>query len=287
MKIVLCFVFLGFALVLSHQDVQKRGGLLSTCKGAGTGANNNALRNLMEDGKPIPNKLSVSHKCKADMAKTKTVIRNRVDNAITGVRFDFPTTCYVTEQSNMVVFVYAGKDETLPVPPGSQQCADVPAFQAVFLNQDPNTNTYMTLQPDRAPWFFTLGLSGCDIFVATSQNPGQRNNPIVIHSNLDNYGNKLENLRTKGAKVDQLLQSHPNYRLIARVYNAPPRAERMQADQYLQQYKANHPGIRVVSYDTHPPATPQIFQFIGHYDRSWTFILKGEVDGRIQAKITP
>ena len=278
MKIILCFVFLGFALVLSHQDVQKRSTKRSVLPCVG--GNNQALLNLLGDGKPIANKLIPSTDCRTDMARTNIVIKN-VRNEITGIRLDFQTTCYVVGLSNMVVHLYA-KEETGRVAPGSKQCANIPTFQAVFLNQDPNTNTYMILKPDKAPWFFTLGLGGCDIFVATSHNPDQRNKPIVIHSNLNDCGIKLQNLQKKGETVDELLQSHPNYRLIARVYNKPPPTDE-QTSRYLQQYEANHRGIKLVSYDT---STRQAFQFIGHYDQSWTFILKGEVDGIILTQIT-
>ena len=45
----------------------------------------------------------------------------------------------------------------------------------------------MILDPERAPWFFTDRdrLGGCDIFVATSQNQG--NKPLVIHANRNSF----------------------------------------------------------------------------------------------------
>ena len=163
------------------------------------------------------------------------------------------------------------------VPSGSEQCANLPAFQAVFLPYDVNTNTYMILYPALAPWFFTSELSGCDIFVATAENQGNR--PMVIHSNLNNCGKDVMNLRSKGESVDQLLKSHPGYQLIARVYHEPLGDEKMEGNQYLAEYKINHQGIYLISYNMVPPATPQHYQFFGHYDTKWNFILKGENNG--------
>lgn len=284
MKFVAFCVFLAFALVLSNQDVQKRGGLLSTCKGSGTGENNKALGNLLQPkGKPIFQKLTVSNKCRVDMAMKPSL--QEFKDAGTGkktefIRYDFnsETTCLAVGEPNLIVSVKAREETGVPL--GTGQC-----LQAVFLNQDLNTNTYMILNPDIAPWFFTSQLSGCDIFVATTAE--NRNKPIVIHSNLNNCGNKAQNLEAKGKDVNELLKSNPGYRLRARVYSAPSRIDSA-ADQYLKRYIAAHEGIQLVEYDIQnvPVAKVQPFQFIGHYNQYWTFIVKGEKDGTATAQIT-
>ena len=165
------------------------------------------------------------------------------------------------------------------VPPGSKQCCALSqAFQAVFLPFEVDKNTYMILDPSVVRWFFTSTLSGCDIFVAVDQQLGNR--PIVIHSNRNNCGNKLQNLQEKGTSVDLRLKSHPDYTLIARVYVEPLPEDKVGAYEYLKQYETQHAGIKLISYNTNPPAIAQAFYFIGHYvPEQWKFIVKGKIDG--------
>ena len=285
MKNVLFFVFLlTFELVLSHQDVQKRVSSLFGPKPQVTlQSTAKALENLEEVGVRTFETWTterdralveppVSDECENDMKA------NKIGDAKTGIHYDFQATCYLIGNSNLVLFM---KSKTEPnVPTGSKKCAKVPAFQAVFLPQDYNANTYMILNPAMAPWFFTAPLSGCDIFVATNPNQGDR--PIVIHSNLNEYQNYLVvNLKLKGATVDEMLElRHPGYQVIARVHYKPLPGEEEDVNPYLEQYKIQHQGIHLISYTHEPPATSQVFHFFGHYDGQWKFILKGEKDGK-------
>ena len=70
---------------------------------------------------------------------------------------------YVEGDLQLVVKVKINPDT---VAPGSKECATLPEFQAAFLQQEPNKNTYMVLHPRRAHWFFTRSLGGCEMFVA-------------------------------------------------------------------------------------------------------------------------
>ena len=208
-----------------------------------------------------------------------------------GIRYDPSRTCYVMGKSDDVVSAKWAATE-MP-PPGFQSCRTLTAFHAEYVHQRDNEDTYMILDPNLAPWFFTARLSGCDVFVATSTTPAKLNKPIVIHSNLNSCGNKLQNLKQKGDKVNKMLRNnadYQSYKLAARVYSRPGEAERRMAELYLNQYRAYHPGIVLKFYDTWPPASPQYFQFLGHYalvrpgttQRKWKFILKGEIDGSTQ-----
>ena len=202
----------------------------------------------------------------------------------TGILYEPREFCYVEGDSNLVVTVKSRAERPLP---GGERCVDLPVFQAAFLVQDEDANTYMVLNPVNSHWFFTRPLGGCDMFVAT--NPRYRHRPIVIHSNLNSCGTKLVNLQTKGNSVDTMLRNHPEYTLIARAYGAPPPgAGRRDVDDYFRRYKASHPGIKVIFYDNHPPAKLQYFQFIGQYreGKSWKFTLKGEIDGKIFGEIS-
>ena len=274
MKAVVLSVFLAaFALVQCYQEVHTSSIKRSLFSCFGLGAKDTALRNIMKNGKPVTKaQLQISPDCKEDMDKT------RVRVARTGVHYNFQrTACDVTvRQSDKVVSVKSKSE--------SPACGDLPTFQAVFLNQDPNDQTFMVLDPAVAHWFFTKELGGCDIFVAMS--PGNRDRPIVIHSNLDSCGNnKPENLRRKGEAVDQMLRAHPGYTVIARVYaESPPGTDMNQAEQELQRYRAAHNGVEFFVYNNLAPAL-QNFQFIGHYDQMWNFILKGEINGQV-TKIT-
>ena len=259
MKVVVFFVFLALALFQCHQDVQTQGIRRTVLPCQGSGADNRALLNLLGEGKPIPQKLQVSGPCELDMA-------NKISgDARTGMRFDFQKTCYVVGMSDLVVFVKSKTGEKLL--PGSEQCANIPALQAVYLPQNENKITYMILKPGVAPWFFTTKLGGCDVFLATAEN--KRNNPMAIHSNLNICGNKLNNLRLKGEAVDQML--------------------RVAHDQYLRQYQTNHHGMKTHTMQYPPPpapATPQFFQCIGRFDQHWKFIVKGETDGITMTQIS-
>ena len=54
----------------------------------------------------------------------------------------------------------------------------------------------------------------------------------------------------------------------------------MGAFEYLKQYETKPAGIKLVSYNTNPPAIAQAFYFIGHYvPEQWKFIVKGKTDG--------
>jgi len=173
MKKVLCFFFLAFLLVVSHQDrVQKRGGNKSR-QGGPCSVTNKTLLNLQEKGKAIYGKLTATTACQTEMSKQN-------GDKKTKIREDYQKTCYTIGQSNMKVFVRAKTDELSDIP-GSDECASLPEFQAVYLNQDENTNTYMILNTAVAPWFFTAQLGGCDVFVATDSTRLDR--PIVMHSN--------------------------------------------------------------------------------------------------------
>lgn len=271
MKSVVFFVFLTLTLVLCHQDVHKSGAKrsLKSCEKT----NNKALDNLTGNKKPIQGKLSVTSGCAAVMYQYKS------GNKTTGILYDPREFCYVEGDSNKAVTVKSKAERPAP---GGEQCATLPAFQAAFLVQDDDANTYMFLNPLTSHWFFTRPLGGCDMFVARNQR--NREVPIVIHSNLNSCGTKLINLQAKGNSVDTMLRTHPEYTLIARVYGAPPPGPgRQEVDAYIQRYKASHPGINVMFYDNHPPAKLQTFQFIGQYNaaKSWIFTLKGEIDGKI------
>ena len=276
MKNIFCFVFLfTFALVLGCQDVQKKMIASPICPKQVTQNTARALESLKEVGSPTfktwkivrerTEDPPVSQGCENDM--------NKIGNTKTGILYNFQTTCYLIGNANLVLFM---KSKTENVPPGVEQYAKTPTFQAVYLPFAYNANTYMTLNATAAPWFFTAPLTGCDIFVAT--NPDQPNRPIVIHSNLNEYKeHNLVNLQVKGIYADELLtDSPPGYQLIARVYHKPSPEEEMDVNNYLEKYKTKHQKIMLLSY---PSAKPQFFLFFGHYDGNWTFFLKGELDG--------
>lgn len=283
MKNIFCFVFLlTFALVLGRQDVQKK--MIASCitntdralesleeVGLGTFETWTTERDRGLVGPPV------SKGCENDMNANKIV---KAEMGIRYIRYKFQTTCYLIGNANLVLFM---KSKTEKVPPGGKQCAENAAFQAVFLPLEYNANTYMSLNPATAPWFFTAPLTGCDIFVAT--NPDQPNQPIVIHSNLQKYQeHNLVNLQFKGMYAEELLDdsAHAGYQLIARVYHKPSPGEEVDVKNYLEKYEKKHKQIKLLSYTLEPPATPQVFHFFGHYDMQkmqWNFLLKGEKDG--------
>ena len=160
------------------------------------------------------------------------------------------TTKYVTISRSPATLVVKVKINPDTAAPGSKECATLPEFQAAFLQQEPNKNTYMVLHPARAHWFFTRSLGGCEMFVAEGSN---REEVLVIHSNLDKCENKLANLQEKGASVDEMMGRHPGYHLIARVYSEPPAAEKPAADAYMRGYERAHPGILTIAYNNQPP----------------------------------
>lgn len=162
------------------------------------------------------------------------------------------------------------KSKTEDVPPGGEQCAKNPAFQAVYLPFD-------YIMPNEAPWFFTAPLSGCDIFVAT--NPDQPNRPIVIHSNLQKYKkHNLVNLQFKGMHADEMLaDSHLGCQLIARVYHKPSPGEEMDVNNYLEKYKKKTPKDHALKLSS--GNTSVLSFFWSSQKMQWNFLLKGEIDG--------
>ena len=273
MKTAVFLVFLAFSHALCYQDAQNSGhkrSLLPCQK-----QNNKALSNLVGNGKSIQGKLSVFPSCSSSMTNKRIVDRPNE------VHYDFEKPCYVEGDSQSVVNVKAESDQPAR---GGEQCAVLPVFQAAFLVQDVDTNSYMILNPVRVRWFFTRPLGGCEMFVAKGS---IREDVLVIHSNLDRCRNKVGNLQEKGASVDQMMGRHPGYNLIARVYSEPPAAEKPAADAYMRGYERAHPGILTIAYNNQPPTTLQYFQFIGHYNDAeyWIFTVKGEIDGKVFGRI--
>lgn len=144
----------------------------------------------------------------------------------------------------------------------------------------------MILNPVRAPWFFIDALGGCDIFVATAENQG--NKPLVNHANRNQIEDQRENLQDKGDSVNNMLANfgNGNYRIIARAYFLPtdPREVVGRVIAYICQYEQNHPGIRLLPYNN--DIKKQYFYFFGQYmiaqqPARWRFYLKGMKDGSL------
>ena len=291
---VSCLVFLTFTLVLSHQDLSERGGVGSKggLQEVTIKSTNQALDNLMTADQPITGSIDtyqsriVSSYCNTvDMAP-----RCKLDTD-GGYFCNFEhTTCYATGAVATKEVKLYSKTYEPNVPTGSDQCANRPEFQAIFLPFEERVDLYTFLNPSVAPWFFTARLGGCDIFVATTTDRGDR--PLVIHSNRNNIINAVDNLRAKEQFVDRLLKKWGGtYRVIARVHWTSPDVKGA-IDKHLENYVASHPGVRLIPYNEKMlSGDKQHFQFIGHYrrkfltwppwQRRWRFINKGEKNGAI------
>lgn len=294
MKQVLYFVFLTLTLVQGHQVVHRRGSTHSNTKEVPKvteSSTDTALLNLMLKTVPIPFNDKhlfrlISHACKSDMSqqckqKTKTALH-----------CDFSQkTCYVTGTPlvfQVYVFSktkYADYEEKADLAPGSEEFANQQKYQAVFLPFVEHGDTYTILDPFRAPWFFTAELGGCDIFVATVENQG--NKPLVVHSNRNEEKvDIVKNLKLKEESVDALIQSlNPDYKVIARVhFTSTNKEEKKKIDQHLSEYAATprHKGIVFIPYDNGiEPLDGGGFHFFGNYNGGWTFVLKGISSGKI------
>jgi len=277
-----CLVFLTFTLVLSHQDVNKRGGKPSKGKLQVTPkSTNDALANLMTAGQPIidtDRSGIVSLACNIQDMKPHFTLKYG------GFFCDFgQTTCYATGTvAEGEVKVYS-KTHELSVPTGSDQCANLLEFQAIFLRYAENLDSYTFLNPNVAPWFFTSPLSGCDLFVATEKNHGDK--PLVIHSNRNQFTkDPVKNLSDKERFVKDLLKSlQRSYKVITRVYMSNMSSDKklkIAIFDYIDKYYKSNPGVKLISYN----GGNQGHQFIGHFNNAfntWRFINKGENDGNI------
>ena len=296
MKSTVCFLVLAFTLALSQNDVhaQKRGKVQSKLKPRHTPgevtvlSTEDALRDLIQAGQPI--RESMDYFFLSPFCRTLDMV-SKFQITDYGRRCDFNQTCYVvgfpSDNANVSLHVITkdtGNEET----PGSEQCANMPEFQAVILPFRDNENTYMILDPERAPWFFTDMLGGCDIFVATAQNQG--NKPLVIHANRNLCDDQEKNLKSKGDSVNNMLANiNGNYRVIARAYykSRNPQELVTRINTYINQYEQNIPGIKLLPYNN-CERTPQEqgFYFFGQYlstqqPAHWRFYLKGMKDGSL------
>lgn len=286
MKMVSFFVFLTFALVLSHQDVDKK--MLSAKEHVTIDSTYKALQFLMQEKKPVL--FAVSDGCRSEMSDGK--FEYTVD---VGLLYKFgKSTCYATgTESNKEnkVSLYSITGELLPVPDGSDQCSNNADLQAVFLRFQENDNTYTVLNQE-VPWFFTDELGGCDMFVAAAKNRGF--SPLVVHSNRNSIENQALNLQAKGDSVNKLIaMSYPGYKVIARVFSYnrldASEEEKKAVSNYVTAYSKNHPGIQLFPYDNfavHAYGKKKIqkYSFIGRFvslqqPQYWRFILKGNVVG--------
>ena len=167
---VSCLVFLTFTLVVSHQDVSKRSGVGSKEKLQVTPqSTNQALAKLMTAGNPIidTDELGIVSAYCVNM-DMKPRCKFDTDG---GYFCNFEhKTCYATGAvATNNVKVYSKTNELIVPPSGSDQCDNLPEFQAIFLPFVEKGDTYTFLNPSVAPWFFTAPLGGCDMFVATEQ----------------------------------------------------------------------------------------------------------------------
>lgn len=296
MRRVLYLVFLTFTLVQGHQVVHKRGGTPSKEKKVPKSISTDiALSNLMTETVPILGYEGltygftlISPACGYDMIQQCKQTTEKTHYC------DFSQkTCYVIgTPSTFVVYVCsktqsgAHKEEVDLIPPGSEENANLPKYQAVVLPFTINRDTYTILNPmmqaNEAPWFFTAKLTGCDMFVATLENQG--NKPLVVHSNRNEELDVVKNLQSKEKSVDLLIKNVDTaYKVIARVYwTSTDQAEKEAIDQHLSEYAATlgHEEITFIPYDERSESIG--FYFFGHHDgSSWTFVLKGASTGKI------
>ena len=293
MKNVLWYVIFTSALVLGRQEVQKRGGASSQQKKSRVTQDTTdaGIHKLMTETSPIvyPEELyHLSPACKEEMRK-----QCDFKNVENGIHCDFSTTCYVVGMpSNFAIHIFSkttngDMPEDTNLPPGSEEMANVGRFQTIFLRFQERLDTYTILNPTMAPLFFTADLEGCDMFVATETNKGDK--PIVFHTNRNNVKDPVQNRRTKGQSVDNILKSYPGYKVVARVYwTSLEPAEKVKIDEYLrQEYKPLHSEATLLPYNNQdglPVGKEQHFSFIGHYKGQtavWNFILKGRTSGTI------
>ena len=272
---VSCFVFLTFTLVLSYQDVSKRGGLGSKrgLQKVTRKSTNQALTNLMTAGKPIifSGPQIVSGYCSYDMEQ---LWESKHEGSFCNYKKK-GTTCYATGTLANEVMVYSKKEDEPPNGSNYNECANWPEFQAIFLRYIENGDSFTFLDPSVAPWFFTSTLGGCDMFVATETNHGDT--PLVIHSNRNTIDNAVGNLEAKEKFVDQLLTKLRTYRVIARVHwTSNDEKVKKEIDDHLQKYVGKHPGVRLIPYIKETSSSFQGYQFIGHCRDSRWFKLWGQ-----------
>ena len=284
MKMVSFFVFLTFALVLSHQDVDKK--MLPAKQHVTIDSTYKALQLLMQEETPVL--FAVSDGCRSVMSVDKSKYTPGL-----GLLYEFGTsTCYaIGTESNKEVSLYSIIGELYPAPDGSEQCSNNADLQAVFLRFQDNDNTYTVLNQE-IPWFFTDELGGCDMFVAAAENRGF--SPLVVHSNRNNIKNQALNLQEKGDSVNELIaMSYPGYKVIARVFSYNPldasKEEKKAVSKYVTAYGKNHPGIQLFPYDNfavYGKKKIQKYSFIGRFvslqqPQYWRFILKGNMVGDV------
>lgn len=298
MKKVWWFVIFTSALVLGSQEAQKRGDTVSLQnKGPVTQASTDfAILKLMTATSPIVYPKQSPFDLFSDACKTDMKEQCDFSNPANGISCNFIKTCYVVGMpSDYAIHIFSkttsgDMPENPNLPPGSKQMANMGRFHAIFLPFEPDYDTYTTLNPKVAPLFFTDDLGGCDMFVATATNKGDK--PIVFHTNRNSILDPEQNLRTKGQSVDNILaRSYSGYKVVARVYWTSLKPdEKENIDKYLRkEYTPGHLGITLLPYNNQDGLPvghvekEQPFSFIGHYkdQKVWKFILKGRTSGII------
>lgn len=295
MKKVLWLVIFTSALVLGRQEAQKRGDTVSRQNKSPVTqvSTDSAILKLMTATSPIVYPKQSPFDLLSDACRTDVNKQCDFSNPANGIRCDFIQTCFVVGMpTDYAIHIFSkttngDMPENPNLPPGSKQMANMGRFHTIFLPFVSGHDTYTTLNPKVAPLFFTDDLGGCDMFVATATNKGDK--PIVFHTNRNSVLDPVQNLRIKGQSVNRILmKSYPGYKVVARVYwTSLKPAEKVKIDEYLQrEYSPGHPGITLLPYnnqDDLPVGHEQHFSFIGHYkDQTvWKFILKGRTSGKI------
>ena len=305
MKNVLCliiFLFGPLAFVTSSQHFNRRGGLFSksTPPKDMLELTLKVLFNLMAPNQPIKSAplssacLIMDMRGKCDYSKPDIEVPCNFGK----------TTCFavaVKDEKKSSFVVYAiSKTNEVEIPPGSDQCKNSLALQAVALPFIPDRDTYTILNPGVAPWFFTDDLAGCDVFVATAAYRGS--SPMVIHSNRNKFiEDPARDLQSKGEDVDKMLKRISNsdgyeWKVIARVYYGPTTETEMEKIG-LKRYADEHRGIKLIGYQKIPGSKNENFAFFGHYTNPniakaigtiqpcWRFIFKAYSTGTILGEL--
>ena len=299
MKNVLCLIIFSFgslAFVMSNQHLNRRGGSHPTREKTLVELTTKVLADLMAPNKPIKIGPMVSDACRVEDMKANCDF----SNPQTGIYCNFgQTTCYVVAEwykSSWIVSVISKtKENPQNIPPDSDQIISNLAVQAVFLPYMVDRDTYTILNPAVARWFFTDNLGGCDVFVATAAYQGSH--AMVIHSNRNMLIKDLAmDLQTKGKDVDKILKRKSKsdgyeWKVIARVYYGPT-TEPEKGDIGLNRYADEHPGIKLIGYQTKPGSEFEYLGFFGHFigpisanilkiPPCWRFIFKEHSTGTI------
>ena len=145
--------------------------------------------------------------------------------------------------------IYVGQDpkwNSLYVSPNINDLVSTNSSPSNYLPWERNKACFLSLRKAYGNWSFTAGLSGCEVWIATRNGPGQE--PIMFHVNTYDCNYTTQDLKKRENMAFEALEYiRENYTFVYRLMK--PKSTMIAAiNEYLTDFHSRRPDIQVGAY---------------------------------------